>query len=97
MQDPNGARTCLACQMTDPPPSMTCHLDRDHYAGRQAGRQACGRLTAACAPRPCSAKRRTAGIADAVLRLVVPGGMPWQAAIRPGRKPGISGTGGQNG
>ena len=47
--------SCLACQMEDPPPSMTCRLGRDHRVGTTAGCPACGRLTAACAARPCSA------------------------------------------
>jgi len=58
----------------------------------------CGRLTAACARRPCSAMRRTrrpAGIADAVRRLVVPRAVPWPTGTRPGRQPGAGGTGQQ--
>ena len=51
------SRVCLACQMPDPPPDQTCTLGRDHRVGRQAGCPACGRLMAACARRPCSARR----------------------------------------
>ena len=61
MQDPNRARTCLACQMTDPPPFMTCHLGRDHRVGLVAGCPACGRPTAACARHPCSVMRGPGG------------------------------------
>ncbi len=50
-------RTCLACQMADPPPDMTCRLGRDHRVGIAAGCPGCGRLMAACALRPCSARR----------------------------------------
>ena len=35
-------RTCLACQMADPPPSMTCRLGRDHRVGAAAGCPAAG-------------------------------------------------------
>jgi len=52
-------QSCLACQMEDPPPDMTCTLGRDHRVGIAAGCPGCGRLTAACAARPCSAGRRT--------------------------------------
>jgi hypothetical protein len=81
MQDLNVTPTCLTCQMTDPPPSMTCRLDRDHRVGRASGCPACGRLTAACARRPCSPMRRTpwpAGIAKARLRLMTPSAGPWR-------------------
>jgi len=50
-------RTCLVCQMEEPPPSMTCTLGRDHRVGTASGCPACGRLAAACAARPCSAAR----------------------------------------
>jgi len=50
-------RTCLACQMEDPPPDMTCTLGRDHRVGPACGCPTCLRLTAACAARPCSAAR----------------------------------------
>jgi len=99
MQDPNVTRTCLACQMADPPPSMTCRLGRDHRAGRAAGCPACGRLTAACTRRPCSATRRTrrgAGVAKARLRVLMPHAVPWQAGTRPGRQPGADATGQEN-
>jgi hypothetical protein len=49
--------TCLACQMEDPPSDMTCTLGRDHRVGVAGGCPGCGRLTAACAARPCSATR----------------------------------------
>jgi len=51
--------TCLACQLADPPPDMTCRLGRDHRVGTAYGCPGCGRLMAACARRPCSAMRRT--------------------------------------
>ncbi len=47
--------SCLACQIPAPPPDQTCTLGRDHRVGTQVGRPACGRLTAACTRRPCSA------------------------------------------
>ncbi len=56
----NAQRTCLACQMADPPPDMTCRRGRDHRVGTAAGCPCCVRLIAACARRPCSA-RRTSG------------------------------------
>ena len=49
--------TCLACGIPDPPPEQACTLGLDHYVGPPAGCPACGRLTAACAARPCSAAR----------------------------------------
>ena len=73
MQDQSASRTCRACQMADPPPSMTCDQGRDHRVGIAAGCPACGRLVAACARRPCSVMRgarRAAGAAK--VRLVVP-------------------------
>jgi len=45
---------CLACGTTDPPPSMTCTLGRDHRVGTASGYPASGRLTATCAARPYS-------------------------------------------
>ena len=50
-------RRCLACGMADPPPSMTGTLGRDHRMGTASWCPACGRLTAACAARLCSAAR----------------------------------------
>jgi hypothetical protein len=43
--------------MTGPPPDQTCRHGRDHYIGTAAGCPPCGRLTAACTRRPCSAAR----------------------------------------
>jgi len=99
MQDPDVTPRCLACQMAGPPPSMTCHLGRDHRVGRAAGCPACGRLRAACARRPCSAMRRTrrpAATTRARLRLVMPRVVPWQAGTRPSRQSGAGGTGQEN-
>jgi len=96
MQDPNAARTCLACQVTDPPPSMTCHRGRDHRVGAAAGCPACGRLRAACARRPCSMMRRAqrqSGTATARLRLAVPRGLSWRTGRRPSPPPGPGRTG----
>jgi len=97
MQDPAATRTCLACQMTDPPPSMTCRQGRDHYAGPAAGCPACGRLRTACAWRPCTVMRRTQhqpGPATARLRLAVPRALPCRTGRRPGPppRPGQTGT-----
>ena len=55
--------TCRACGMADPPPEMTCTggreggILRDHRIGADKGCQHCGRLTEACAMRPCQAVR----------------------------------------
>jgi hypothetical protein len=49
--------SCLACQMPAPPPEQTCTLGRDHRVGTASGCPACGCLIAACARRPCSAKK----------------------------------------
>ncbi len=49
---------CLTCQMPGPPPEQTCTLGHDHRVGTSAGCPACGRLTAACARRPCSTMRK---------------------------------------
>jgi hypothetical protein len=97
MQDPNATPTCLTCQMTDPPPSMTCRLGRDHRVGRASGCPTCGRLMAACARRPCSPMRAQtqwpAGIAKVRLRLGRLRAVPWPAGTRPGRRRGAGGTG----
>ena len=53
-------RTCMGCEIADPPPYMTCRLGRDHRVGTAAGCPGCGRLMAACALRPCSARRARA-------------------------------------
>ena len=50
-------RTCMGCGMADPPPDMTCRWGRDHRVGTATGCPGCGRLMAACARRPCSARR----------------------------------------
>lgn len=50
-------QSCLACGIADPPRSMTCTLGRDHRVGAASGCPAYLRLTAACAARPCSARR----------------------------------------
>ncbi len=98
MQDPSGARTCLACQ-TDPPPFMTCHLGRDHHVGlvdRVPGlRAADGRVHPAPVLRDAPGPR-AAGIATARRSLAAPRKVPWQAGNGPGRQPGASGTGQEN-
>ncbi len=33
----SGTQACLACQMPDPPPEMTCTLGRDHRVGLASG------------------------------------------------------------
>jgi hypothetical protein len=48
---------CLICLMPDPPPQQTCTGGHDHHVGVKAGCPDCGRLAAACALRPCSARR----------------------------------------
>jgi len=35
----SGRQVCLACQMPDPTPEMTCTLGRDHRVGLASGRQ----------------------------------------------------------
>ncbi len=93
---PDAARTCLACRMTDPPQSMTCHQRRDHRVGPAAGCPACGRLRAACAWRPCSVMRRAQqqpGTATARLRLAVPRALRWRTGERPGPPPRPGRTG----
>jgi len=56
--------TCLDCGAVNPPPEMTCHggtpgdILRDHFVGGDGkGCPHCGRLTLACARRPCSVMR----------------------------------------
>jgi hypothetical protein len=56
-QDHHTAPACRGCLMTDPPPDQTCYQGQDHYIGPPAGCPGCGRLAAACARRPCSARR----------------------------------------
>ncbi len=54
---PEHDRDVPGFEMADPPPSMTCTLERDHRVGTASGCPACLRLTAPCAARPCSAAR----------------------------------------
>jgi len=88
MRDPREARTCRACQMTGPPPDQTCRRGRDHYVGTTAGCPACGRLTAACARRPCSAARGPLPRTRlARIQLAMALAAARQARTRPGRGP----------
>jgi hypothetical protein len=53
------APRCWVCGMADPPREQTCVLGRDHQVGTTDGCPHCGRLRAACAARPCPARRET--------------------------------------